>query len=116
MEVNCKRRNPPIIGTSEKEGTLVGIPTRSHLHIWNFKPGTTEDDLKGYVKHEIPEIDTSTDIEIEKCKVSRGDYVSFRLSVNSDFRETLINATFWPKHVRVGYYHFRKPFRPTPER
>jgi hypothetical protein len=110
-----KRRNPLAIGTSNKKCALTGVPRRSHLHVWNFNPDTSVESIMDYVKSEVSDDSASLDLEIEKLKVTRGNYASFRISVNSDSREILIEPSFWPKNVRIDNYSFRKPRLATTE-
>jgi hypothetical protein len=111
QEVRNKRgrRKPPITGTSEEESSLLGVPRPSHLHVWNFRKDTSDETVKQYLRKRIPDIETSVELVLESLKVTRGDYASFRISVDKKFRGLLLEPSFWPKHVMVGNYSFRRP-------
>jgi hypothetical protein len=67
-----------------------------------------------YIKEQLPEV-TDSQAEIEQLKVSRGNYASFRISINEELREKLLKPDFWPRNIFFGNYFFLRPRPNMPE-
>jgi len=79
-------------------------------HKWIFigktRKGTKESDVISYIKKQIPDMEGNV---ICSDLGSKGLFESFRVGVNKQHAEKIMDAGFWPKNILVKDFLFRRP-------
>lgn len=115
-----------ICGTSATTNDKLGAPIENikrtspyaHLnksiYVSRLQPTVTTDQIVGYLKEKIPDIcekDVSLRLLVKKEQREQLDmlsFISYRLLCTDEIHEKLMDASFWPAHVRIGEF-FERP-------
>lgn len=93
-----------VVGTKtpEDEPGLVGIK-KAWLHLGKLKNGTTTKDVEGFVQKTFPGVS----FDIEKL-ASKGMTCSFKLGLDFEHREIVLESAKWPKYVTLRRFFLAK--------
>lgn len=87
---------------SEDDSGLVGVK-KAWLHLGKLKKGTTTEDVESFVVRTFPGVS----FEIEKL-ASKGMSCSFKLGMDFDHKEAVLESAKWPKYVTLRRYFLAK--------
>jgi hypothetical protein len=94
-----------VIGTgtsgSETTCTLQAVARRAHLHVWRLERATTQESLREYLENAL---DTKN-VVVESLQ-TKGDYSSFKVSVDFDLMGKMYEPQLWPKGTSVARFRF----------
>ena len=96
-----KQRRDAVYG-KRQHTSLRGGPKITELFIFNVCPDTSDNDLKDFIENEGIEILSLNCISHQESIMK-----SFKLSVDVKFKDTIMEADFWPEGIAC-----RKYFRP----
>lgn len=101
-----KRPNVPIIGTAranDEKKHLSAVQRKAWLHVWRASPETTTEDIHGYLKNKK----IQNEVIVEKL-ISKGNYASFKVGVNFENLNQLMDPDFWPTGIAINrFFHYR---------
>jgi TATA-box binding protein (TBP) (component of TFIID and TFIIIB) len=92
-------------GGTSSTCTLTAVTKMAHLHVWRLSKDTTDVALRDYLKSAL---DTENVI-VESLK-TKGDYASFKVSVNFDLMDKIYEPEIWPKNTAVSRFKFLTKF------
>jgi hypothetical protein len=98
-----------VIGTSESNELLSASEKKAWIFVGRLKSDTTAEAVGEFVERTFPNIQ----VTVEKLE-SRSSSASFRLSVNFDRKDELMNCAIWPKNTLVKRFLFRRGRSKTP--
>jgi hypothetical protein len=97
-----KRKKPVVIGTA-KSAVLRGVqsgvkylPQTAAVFVTRLAPGTKEEDVSDYVRSVF-----GVDAQCESLNARYNTYTSFKVVVNANNLEGLMNPMLWPEQVLV---------------
>lgn len=93
-------RPVPIRGCSVIQSTLSVAKRRSWHYISGLAPGTTEEQLKGYMEDQLK-------IGVYVCqrlKTRRDDMGSFKVEIDWDDKQKMMNPENWQKGISVNFF------------
>lgn len=96
------RRRPIVVGTCESAGNIVAGVKRAWFYLGRVKCGTNVDDIKNLLTTKLPGINPT----VEKLE-SKGINDSFKISVEFNRKDELMNGSIWPKNVIVKRFLFK---------
>lgn len=81
--------------------TLQAVARRAHLHVWRLEKATTRESLSAYIEKALD----TTDVVVESLQ-TKGDYASFKVSVDFDLMDKMYDPQLWPKGTSVSRFKF----------
>lgn len=98
------RLRDAIVGVSraDKAGLRV-VPKKAYLHVTRLHPDTTGENVKAFLKS------NGFDVECEAIRSKFPEfYSSFKVAINLEEREKVMNANLWPKGAYVTRFFLRR--------
>jgi len=93
----------PMIGTSEAKG--IGLSSgdkKAWFHLGKVKAGTSEQEVSTFIKHSF-----NLECIVEKLD-AKGINSSFKLGVDFEHRDVLLDSSVWPKHITLKRFLFKR--------
>ncbi|KAK9496799.1 hypothetical protein O3M35_012992 [Rhynocoris fuscipes] len=104
--VQKKKRTKPglktVVGTSKASSELTGVK-KAWLHLGKLKEGTEIQNVNTFLEKYFP----GMDITVTKLE-SKGRNCSFRLGVDFDLKDEIMNSEHWPRNVTLRRFLFRR--------
>lgn len=113
--VNNNSQDAVISGTDSSNTQLEIVKPKKYLHVSNFKPSTTCEDIKKHLhnKLQVPVEDIECH-ELVSKRVDRSllNFISFKVGLDSAVFERAFDGSIWPLECAVKQFiNFRRPRR-----
>lgn len=108
-ELVTGRRRKVVYGTGagfEGDGLKAYLPM-TNIHVSKLSLEVTKEVVFDYLKRRLPDVE----VELQELEVNSGAYKSFKVSAPANYKQTLLDPSFWPRHVAIKPFwehNFRK--------
>lgn len=92
-----------VVGSSLAGADIVA-QEKTWIFVSKFKSSYTTDDLAEYLERQFP----GRNFTCLKVDNRWGTFSSFRVAVDLDLKDSVVNASIWPKGIEVSEYFFRR--------
>lgn len=92
-----------VVGTSDNTDTIVAGEKRAWFYVGRVKGGTNADAIKNLITSKLPGVTPTVD-KLD----SIGTNDSFKVSVEFDRRDELLDGSIWPKNVIIKRFLFKR--------
>lgn len=106
--IESKNQRRVIIGTGKPENDFMGAPRNAWIYIGRVKSDITEEKVSKYLKSKHP----NSAFICEKLP-SKGPYAAFKIGIEFQLLETIMDPNFWPTNVTVRRFNFFRRSRIT---
>lgn len=99
----------PVVGTNDNIHSphdFKAAPRKAWIHVWNVASGTDETTLRNYMRSKIP----TADVFCSKLQ-SKGNYSSFKVSIDYTLRDSWMQPNMWPKGIVVNRFFHHRPVK-----
>lgn len=104
------RPKPLVIGSvSSGDGLGLGLvgQKRAWFHLGKLKGETSTEDVTAFLGKHI----SDRNFVVEKLE-SKGSNASFKLGIDFDLKDKVIDSSIWPKYVTLRRFLFKRPLKP----
>lgn len=95
-----RKKKEILVGSSQTPSELVGVK-KAWLHLGKLQEGTTTEQVENFLQKRFPEMS----LTVSKLE-SKGKNCSFRLGVDYNFKDALLNSDAWPRNVTLRRFLF----------
>lgn len=95
-----RRTIPTVVGSGQESQILVG-EKKAWFHISKLKQGTSVSDVEKFLKQSF----TGVSYSVEKLD-NKGTFSSFKLGVDFESRDKILDSMAWPKYVTIRRWNF----------